>query len=117
VQCSVSFGVGWQGEEVMAGSVVRVYEIGEKYRSSSLSRKGVSVVRSAIYQGGEEPMVYTSEPCCLGVRRIRLADLMHQGGGWRVQCNGCHGWYLLWVQTNGVPELGLYGVRWESTGA
>src|ERR1044072_7456465 len=54
----------------------RTYEIGEPYKVSSL-RKGVAVVRPAVFAGGVsgKDKVVTTSPCCqLYMRRLDLGD-------------------------------------------
>lgn len=100
----------------------RTYLIGEHYENYRSSRKGVAVIRPAVYQGGKTEKVITTSPCCtLTVRHLDYADissdLAQRTGGWDETCTAC-GWHYtvrLVSQTND-PRLGLYGVRWESKG-
>ncbi|QJD53808.1 hypothetical protein SEA_KELA_248 [Streptomyces phage Kela] len=100
----------------------RTYLIGEPYENYRSSRKGVAVIRPAVYQKGSTEKVITTSPCCtLNVRHLNYADvssdLAKRTGGWSETCTQC-GWHYavsLVSQTND-PRLGLYGVRWESKG-
>lgn len=100
----------------------RTYEIGEPYKVSSL-RKGVAVVRPAVFAGGVsgKDKVVTTSPCCqLYMRRLDFGDLTSdlaaRQGGWSEQCNSCKAHYKVMLMFTGSPRLGLYGVRWESLG-
>lgn len=98
-----------------------LWEIGELYSGHDISRKGASVIRPAVYQGGKRAKVITSEPCCYGVRHLEVWSELSvkslKEGAWPDQCNSC-GWsYRLKVVTNGRLDLGgLIGVKWTSLG-
>lgn len=100
----------------------RTYLIGEQYENYRSSRKGVAVIRPAVYQKGKAEKVITTSPCCtLNVRRLDYADvssdLARKTGGWSETCTQC-GWHytVSLVSATKDPRLGLYGVRWESKG-
>lgn len=100
----------------------RTYEIGEHYKGSSL-RKGVAVVRPAVFAGGVsgKDRVVTTSPCCqLHMRRLDFgdltSDLASRQGGWSEQCTACKAQYKVMLMFTGSPRIGLYGVRWESLG-
>lgn len=100
------------------------YAIGETYENYRSSRKGSSVIRSAVFLAGANgpDKVITSSPCCtLHARRLDFDDLNStlaaKQGGWSEKCTGCNWHYsLTLVFTGSDPRLGLYGVRWESKG-
>lgn len=100
----------------------RTYGIGESYKNSSL-RKGVSVIRPAVFSGGVSgrDKVVTTSPCCpLYMRRLDFGDLTSdiaaRQGGWSEKCSSCKAHYKVMLMFTGSPRVGLYGVRWESLG-
>lgn len=75
------------------------------------------VVRPAVYWHGADPTVITSEPCCFGVRRFKMADLEYEKRVYTTRCTKCKWWYELTIASNGNPLLGgLYGINWKSMG-
>lgn len=97
------------------------YGIGESYRATDL-RKGVAVIRPAVFMGGKVDQIVTTSPCCtLWSRRLRFDELTSdqamQGEGWPDVCTKC-GWRyrISAVYVGDGPRLGLYGTRWESLG-
>lgn len=97
----------------------RTYQIGEIYKASDL-RKGVAVIRPAVFVGGAngKDKVVTTPPCCvLYSRRLDFDDLNSglatKQGGWLEKCTHCGWHYKVSMVSNGGPRLGLYGVRWE----
>jgi hypothetical protein len=97
-----------------------VYEIGQPYKSIDL-REGVIVIRPAVFEGGKNPKVITTSPCCvLFSRRLDFEDLMSsvaaKNGGWPERCTQCTWNFRLTLAYQGSPRTGMYGVRWESRG-
>lgn len=97
-----------------------IYRIGETYSNRHASRAGIAVIRPAVYQRGVKPKVVTSSPCCTTeVRKLDFGDLMSDpaGNGWLETCKGCGWHYTVSLEyTSNDPQLGLYGVRWVSSG-
>lgn len=121
--CMSEFEKNEDGVWVMRSSRARVFQIGEKYSNRSTSRKGATVIRAAVYEGGLEgpAKVITSSPCCpLDSRRLDFDDitssLAEGSGGWSVKCTQCGWHYKVLLEHTGDPRLGLYGVRWISEG-
>lgn len=121
--CMSDFEKNEDGVWAMESSRAQVFQIGEKYSNRSTSRKGVTVVRSAVYEGGLDgpAKVITSAPCCpLNSRRLDFDDitssLAKKSGGWSEKCTHCGWHYIVTLEYVGNPRLGLYGVRWVSMG-
>lgn len=97
-----------------------IYGIGELYPSGHIGKRGVAVIRPAVFQDGRAAKAITSSPCCpLHARQLSMDDLTSKlaESGWGVLCTHCSWHYRVKLEYTGRdPRLGLYGVRWISEG-